>query len=79
MCFVYYKTISLELSIVLRSIIKLSGFFIEHKYVAINKMQFINSITPMVISAIVLYLIIRHLMQNRLEKKILRLINLPLY
>lgn len=69
MSFVYYITNSLELSIVLHSIINLSGFFIEHKYVAINEMQLINSITPMIISAIVLYLIIRYLLQNRLEKK----------
>lgn len=69
MSFVYYITNSLELSILLHSIINLSGFFIEHRYVAITEMQLINSITPMVISAIVLYLMIRHLFQNRFGKK----------
>ena len=69
MSFVYYITNSIELSILLHSIINLSGFFIEHKYVAINEISVIDSITPMVISAFMLYLAIRYLLHKRLEKK----------
>jgi len=70
LCFVYYMTNSLELSIVLHSIINLTAIFIEHKYVAINGLQLINSFTPMVISAIALYLGIRYLLKYRLEEKL---------
>ncbi len=68
MGFVYYITNSIELSIVLHSIFNLSANFIEHKFVQATEIRLIDSVTPMLISAIVLYLIIRYLVKNRLDR-----------
>jgi membrane protease YdiL (CAAX protease family) len=66
--FVYYITNSIELSIVLHSIINLSAPFIEHRYVATNGLRLNNSLILIVISSFVLYLTIQYLLQNRLVK-----------
>jgi len=68
--FVYYKTNSLELSILLHSIINLSGFFIKNEYVDLNDMRVVKHITLIAVSAIILYWVIRHLLQNRAGKKV---------
>jgi len=67
--FVYYITNSLELSIVLHSIINLSAPFINHRYAASIGIQLSDSITLIVISSFILYLAIQYLLQNRLVKK----------
>lgn len=67
--FVYYITKSLELSILLHSIINLSGFFIKNEFVDFNDMRVVKHILLIAICAILLYGAIRHLLQNRLENK----------
>lgn len=67
--FVYYITNSLELSIVLHSIINLSAPFIEHRFVATNGLRLNNSLIMIVISSPVLYLAIQYLLQTRRMKK----------
>ena len=68
--FVYYITNSLELSILLHSIVNLSGFFIEHRYVAVNGLRLSDSITLLVISSFIFYLAIQYLLQNRFVNKV---------
>jgi membrane protease YdiL (CAAX protease family) len=67
--FVYYITNSLELSIVLHSIINLSAPFIEHRYIAFNGLRLNDSITLIIISSVILYLAIQYLWQHRLADK----------
>ena len=67
--FVYYITNSLELSILLHSIINLSAPFINHRYAAVIGIQLSDSITLIVISSFILYLAIQYLLQNRFVNK----------
>src|SRR5665647_243814 len=64
--FVYYKTKSLEASILLHSLFNLSGRFYKYEYIDIAGTHFFKFIGVMVICAIIIYLIISFI--NRFEK-----------
>lgn len=59
--FVYYKTKSLEASILLHSFTNLSSRFSKYEYIEITGMHFLKFIMVMVICAIIIYLIISYL------------------
>ena len=59
--FVYYKTKSLEASILFHSLNNLSGRFMRNEYIEIKGMHFFKFIIAMVICAIIIYLIIRYI------------------
>jgi len=60
--FVYYKTKSLEASILLHSLTNLTGRFKQgYEYIEINGMHFFKFIGAMVIFAIIIYLIISYI------------------
>jgi membrane protease YdiL (CAAX protease family) len=68
-CFVYYKTNSIECSILLHSIINGFGFFIKHDFIEITGMHFFKFIITMVICLIIIYLIISYINRNYRIKK----------
>lgn len=59
--FVYYKTKSLEASILLHSFTNLSSRLSKYEYIGITGMHFFKFIIVMVICAIIIYLIISYL------------------
>ena len=62
-CFVYYKSNSIELSILLHSITNISSFFVKRIFIE-HELQFFKYAMIMVISTIVIYLVISYLGQQ---------------
>lgn len=60
-CFVYYKSKSIEFSILLHSISNVHTFFVKRIFIDINEIQFFKYIMIMVISAIVIYWVISYI------------------
>ncbi len=67
-CFVYYKSNSIELSILLHSISNISSFFVKRIFIE-QELQFFKYAMIMVISAIVIYLVISYLGQKVSNKQ----------
>ena len=63
-CFVYYKSKSIELSILLHSISNVHSFFVKRIFIDINEIQFFKYIMVIIISAIVIYLVISYLRRH---------------
>jgi membrane protease YdiL (CAAX protease family) len=69
-CFVYYKSNSLELSILLHSITNGFIFFVKPAFIDFNEIQFFKYIMIIVISAIVIYLVISYFGRHPAVKKV---------
>jgi len=67
-CFVYYKSNSIEFSILLHSISNVSSFFIIRVFID-NELQFFKYALIMIISAIVTYLVISYFGRHKSQKK----------
>ncbi len=67
-CFVYYKSKSIEFSILLHSISNVHSFFVKRVFIDINQIQFFKYITIIIISALVFYMVISYLNRNKLIK-----------
>lgn len=68
-CFVYYKTNSIELSILLHSIVNLSSFFVKRVFIDLKDIQFFKYIMILVINSIVIYLVLSYIGRQSSIKK----------
>jgi len=68
-CFVYYKSKSIEFSILLHSISNVTHFFVKRVFIDIDEIQFFKYTMIMVISAIVAFGVISYLRRHTSTKK----------